>query len=467
MKNYIFYLLLIFFCPVYLFSKNVPEKDAIKIAKIWMKKNYSIEVEIRDIYIEKYNNESSFFVINFVNGGFVIISADDKINPILAYNRSGVFEPEINDTPTKALLTYYKEKIAFVKANKTETNNKKTRGKWNEIMQSSNVTNTNKSVLLTVPSLFETEQSSRWGTWGGYNIMMPDQNADNSCANLAMAQICKFHKFPKQGTGTHSYTQIYNGTTYNWSIDFSKHLYNYDLMPFRLTYCGNGGENCNEGSFDFLPGITTENMQEVSKIIYHIGLGIEKGWFGLPSYTWLDDWASVFVNNLGYKSTFTYWSETEILNRPEDFKSEMRNNLVARLPIFYRVAGHAIVIDGFENDNYFHCAFGRGGFTDGYYYLFNSDADGVHLLIPGSSDLDALTNLEPNYSFPSNVNIFFPIAAGTTKCYQASKNVSFSSIIDGGSSGGANISAYAKEVLLSPGFEIKIGATLYINNEVY
>lgn len=457
-------------CPMSLLSRSIPENDALKVANKWLKREYNKSTEILDTYTETYNNSTSLYIFNFTDGGFVLVSADNKINPILGYSEKGFLKPDSNNVAITALLNNYKIKIDFIKKNKSEKNNKNTLQKWKDLQTGGLLKATLKSTVLNVPSLFETEQTSRWAAWGGYNVMMPNQDASNSCVNLAMAQICKYHKHPKQGTGTNSYTQYYDGATYNWSIDYSQHIYNYDFMPFRLTYCENGEGHplCSDGNWmGFLPGITEENKEEISKLIFHIGLGISKEWFGLPSYTWLDDWALVFEENLNFKSTWSYWSESEILDNPENFKSSMRNNLINKLPIFYRVAGHAIVIDGFENEDYFHCAFGRGGYTDGYYYLFNSDADGVHLIIPGSSDSDAILDLEPDYSFPENLSITSTISLNTTKCYQAINSVSISSIIDGNGSSGANISIYSKEITLGNGFEIKKGATLYINIEDY
>lgn len=467
MKKYISFLSIILILPLFLLSKSIPEKDALKVANKWLKKKYNKNAEILDIYTETYINSTSLYIFNYTNGGFVIVSADDRINPVLGYSETGFLKPDSTNEAITSLLNSYKEKIDFVKNNKSDKNNKNTLKKWNDLFTDSNPEVITKSATLSVPSLFETEQTSRWATWDGYNIVFPGQNGTNSCVPTSMAQICKYHRHPKQGTGTNSY---YVNSHFCY-VDYSQNLYNYDLMPFRLTYCGNGGENCDEGSFNFLPGITTENKIEISKLIYDIGLGVGMQWDDYTSdsgtYGPADLWADVFSAHLGYKSTWTHWTNTEIHANPVAFKTAMKDNLNNGLPIHFRVGNHAIVIDGYEGEMFFHGAYGRGGYTDGYYYLFNSDDDGIHLTLPSSTSYEAILDIEPDFSFPENLDITTTISSNTIKCYQSINSISISSTIEGFGSGGANISIYSKEVVLDAGFEIEKGATLYINNEDY
>jgi len=112
-----------------------------------------------------------------------------------------------------------------------------------------------------VPSLFETNKSSRWAYWQGYNQELP--NGNEICVPLAMAQIIKYYKFPTQGINNNSY--LWNNQLL--SIDFSNQWYNYNNMPFRLTYCAKGTETCNDNSWEIIPGTTDEQISEISRYI--------------------------------------------------------------------------------------------------------------------------------------------------------------------------------------------------------
>lgn len=462
MKKIIFLLILLSNHLIY--SQEVTLQKAILVGKNWLGNKIS-NSNTSDIYIITNNNDTSFYMINFVESGFVIVPYDERINPILAYSSHGHINPDTLDNAFSTLMNSYKTKIEYVKNNKNIKDNKLVKAKWESILNDNLNSSTEKSVC--VPSLFETNHTSRWASWDGYDDMLPGEDGTNICVPLAIAQICKYHKHPKQGEGSNSY-YVNNHYCY---IDYSQHLYNYDLMPFRLTYCGNGENNCDEGSFDFLPGISEEQKQEISKLIYHVGLGVEMHWneytnnsgtYGLPN-----NWATVMSQHLGYKSNWSYWSNSDIDNDPETFKMAMRNSLLNNSPILFRVGGHAIVIDGFENENYFHGSYGRGGYTDGYYYLFLTDDDEIHLPLPAGSLYYAVVDIEPDFDFPQIVNITTPISTNSIKAYQALQLINISSIIDGNGLSGANIAIYAPEVILSPGFEIKKGAELYIKNENY
>lgn len=464
MKKIIFYILFISL-PVIVMSKSVPKEQIVKIANNWAKQKiykYKKKKVNFEIYSKKEKEEDIFYIFNFEEGGFIIISADDRIFPILGYSYNGKFNVNKKNYLENTLLNVYKEQIVNVKKSKTENNN--TKEIWFNLLRGKQLNIFNNPKYSSVPSLFETYKTSRWATWEGYNSVFPNQNGSNICVPLAMSQICKFHRHPKQGQGENSYTTYYNnGISRDWYINYSEHLFNYDLMPFRLTYCGNGTNNCDEGSFDFIPGITEENKNEISNLIFKIGLGVNQGWYGEANREWLTYWAICFSSNLGYEDSWEYWDQTHIYKNVELFKYKLRKNIQNYLPVLFRVRGHAIVIDGYEYDNFFHIANGTGGAMDGYYYLFLTDNDGIHLPMPRREAYDAILNLKPIKDFPNHLIIDTIIQENNVKCFQAKEFIIFKSIIKSNT----NIAGYSKEIFLDKGFEIKKGTKFYINHEEY
>lgn len=461
MKNTI--LLLFFTLIVFgVEAKIVNTTKAVKVAEKWMKINDYGEKEVMNVLIEGDLKDPDFYIINFLDGGFVVVSGDDKANPILAYNNIGFLELEPDTSLTWAIFKSYKEKIRHLKVHKSEEKNVKTKKKWDLILNDTIPKSTRKGAYPDVSPLFETYNTSRWATWQGYEDELPGQDGTNSCVPLSMSQICKFHRFPKQGSGTNSY---YVGSNYCY-IDYDDHIYNYDKMPFRLTYCGNGEENCNEGSFDFLPEITEENKTEISSLIYHIGLGVEMKWNHYTTTSGTSNnpsnWADVFVDNLGYKSTINHWTNSEIYADPSGFKDELRANLNNLQPVHFRTGGHAVVLDGVENDDYFHFAYGRGGYTDGYYFLYTADDDGIHVDLPNGTNYDALTDIEPDYeNLSSDISYGLTISGSTTMAIHTTNSVTISSLIESG----ADVGIYSKNIVLSAGFKIEKGAQVYIKTE--
>lgn len=448
------------------YSEPVSKEKALKISNKWIAKKAAKQAfEISDVFTVMDNSTPTFYIFNYVDGGFVIVSADTKIHPILGYSRTGYLKPDPSNIQLTSWFDSYIERINYVVNNKEDTENTNTLSKWSSI-ENSNPSTALKSGGASVPSLFEGNQTSRWATWDPYDILTPGSDGSNGCVPIAIAQICKYWKHPKQGIGSTSYNQLFEGTTYTHSITHSDHLYNYDLMPFRLTYCGNGEENCDEGSFDIIPGVTSEQINEVAKIFYHSGLAVRKEWWGEPTFGTPSDWAQEMEDHLGFDSNWNYWSTTDISNNPTGFKSTLRTEIDNDRPVLFRYDQHAVVINGYEDDDYFHMAYGRGGFSDAYYYLFTSDADGVHPQVPTTTGFKAATNLKPDCNIPVNTTITSDLSSTSVAAYQASSTISISSTIEGTGSSGANIAFYAEDgITFSSGFEIELGAQLLLNIE--
>lgn len=107
-------------------------------------------------------------------------------------------------------------------------------------------------------------------------------------------------------------------------------------MPFRLTYCGNGQPNCDEGSFDTIPGTTQEEIDEIGKLQYHAGVAVEMDW-GTGTYDSPEDWVSEMEDHFNYLSTWEYYDHYYIANNPEVFKAKLRTELDAGRPVLFNM----------------------------------------------------------------------------------------------------------------------------------
>ncbi len=457
MKNitnyiYIFALMLIFSSLIVKETKaqKIDRETAKSYAKEFMSdlKSRKISVDSIEIKEKKQNNEISYYIINFKKGGYILLSGDRAIAPIIAYSKTGKFIETKRDSFSTYWLSSVEKHIEYQK--------KKKRNSIEKIS-----TNSAKLIFisysgLTIRPLLETAHSSRWANWYPYSIEMPNQVADYGCVPIAMAQIIKYHNYPIQGQG------IYNG------IDFSRQWYNYAGMPFRLTHCGNGQANCNEGNFNIIDGITNEEMHEVSRLIYQCGIVVNTDWTvgtnGPPS-----DWAQALESYFNYSDNWQYLDENYIANNYSSFKKLVRNELINKRPVLFvmyaRHKGHAAVIDGVENSNYFHFTMGRGGADDAYYYLYNIDNDAIHDISPLNYAYSAIIGISPKCSTTINLNL-----DGTTvhsyenKVYEAKETINASNFkIEGNGISGARVSFQAGEgVTLGTNFEVQKGSEVFI-----
>lgn len=463
------------------FADKVPKERAKIVAENWGKNKMGKNSKAK---IEQFNfiqgKDTSLYVFNFDDNGFVLVPSEDNTYPILAYSKTGNFDLTNLSPEMETWLRYYAEMI------KTEKKIERTsiiKEKWEEVESGTFL----KSTMTTVPSLFESTSSSRWASWNPYFSKAPTaqtiyHKGHNGCVPLAMSQIMNYFAFPPLGDGSNSYTISGTslGSTISFTISesFNKFL-NYDLMPFRLTYCGNGQTNCNEGSFSNIPGITQQEIDAVGELQYLAGVSVGTLWLGMRdtannttgTYGAPDEWTDEMVNHFYYDADYSYWNETQIENSPTNFKTQLRNSLNNSLPALFRYSchsngsGHAIVIDGYENNEFFHFCSGRGGFTDGYFYLFPSDNDGTHnpreYIIFGG--LECSMNIHPNCDINSSITLTNTTISGSSELYRASGNISVSNTTI--ASGAKVYFGSLNTISITSNFSIELGAELLINNK--
>jgi len=430
-------------------AQDISKAEAIILVQKFMSQidKEFISKDILSINTKKKETTITYYVINFKNGGYVIVSANTEISPIISYSKSMTFDEQKVDSLTKKWLSGVEKYMAY----------KKKKAK------SENVPTIKRILIpildgLTIPALLEAEQSSRWAVWYPYSIEMPNQNANNACVPLAMAQIIKYHQYPIQGQGS------YNG------VDFSEQWYDYNNMAFRLTYCGNGEPNCNEGSFDILPEITESQMREVSRLIYHCGQTVNTTW-GEGTYGTPGEWTHALETYFNYSSEWQYLNNTYIANNYETFKALLRNELLNKRPILFNFypdigSGHALLIDGVEYDNYFHFAMGQGGDNDAYYYLYNIDENNLYNISPQSGSYHATIGIKPKCTTNSNLVLSnITIDSNENIVYESKDYISISNFnIKGNTSSGARVAFQAGEsITLGTNFEVELGAEVFMN----
>lgn len=301
-------------------------------------------------------NETPAFYIYNMGSSYVIIAADNRINPILGYSTESPFDPE-NLSPAMAdIFSDYADEIASVLQSPEALPNPL----WQQLIQNQAI-NTRNEVM--VPPLL----TSLWNQNSYYNSLCPvDSSGPGNhvyagCVATAMAQAMRYWRYPAQGIGSYSYTCDY-GTL---SADFGNTTYNYALMPDKLT-----------------ASTPSAQLQEVAKLIYHCGVAVDMDYGYDGSGAYLSQSPSAFAQYFGYTSPTTYISKSHYTTA--NWINTIKGQLDALRPVLYRghsdEGGHAFVCDGYDNLNYFHFNWGWGGSNNGYFQL--------SALTPGTHDFN-------------------------------------------------------------------------------
>lgn len=146
-----------------------------------------------EIFLVKTDETNLYYIVNINTNGFVIISAQSIVYPILAYSTKNAFSKTNIPDNVQALLNGYSEQIihAVKSCQKADT---KTEEAWTNLMNNSITKLLETSV---VPLL-----TSYWNQDVPYNEHCPeDENGPGGhvltgCPATAMAQLMYYYRYP-------------------------------------------------------------------------------------------------------------------------------------------------------------------------------------------------------------------------------------------------------------------------------
>ena len=307
-----------------------------------------------------------YYIYN-VENGFVIVSADTRVRPILGYSTEGVFNPADVPFGMQELLDSYTDEIEAIVANVAEPD-AQLQAQWQALMDGSYEPQRGGR---SVSALLDNETGiNNWQQNNGYNYYCP---ADASgpgghcyvgCCALSMGQIIHYWEYPTQGTGSHSY-ECNHSTSLNGqygdygtlSVNFGNTTYNYAIMP----------NNLNSST-------PSNQILAIAKLLYHCGVSIEMWYGNQGSMGFHTDIANALETYFGYDECMTVWKDSY----SGDWANLLKSDLDLGRPIIYCAyaseGGHEFVCDGYDDSDYFHFNMGWGGVYNGYYAIDNLNA---------------------------------------------------------------------------------------------
>ena len=338
-----------------------------------------------------------YYVFNTENG-FVMISGDDNMIPVLAYSTESQFITENLSEHIASFLKGYERMAQFVIDNKVVCVDENTQ-EWKALISGSYQANTKGSVAALLGD-------NKWGQSGAtvngtfkplYNAKCPNKNgqyAVTGCMATVLSQIISYHKYPTKGFGSHSYTPERFGSLYGQqSCNFANTTFDYANMPLQLT-----------------PASTTAQINAVATLMYAAGVGVEMDYGTYESGgsgSGLEEQAArVHSGQYAIKQYFDYPLATIISrNTMGDaaFLNAIKADLDKSLPVAVtgfdanQEGGHIFVCDGYDASNKLHINWGWDGGLNGYYalggftprsgtttYNFNYNNQAMINIIPGN-----------------------------------------------------------------------------------
>lgn len=158
---------------------------------------------------------SAFYVVNYNEGGFLILAADDRVSPILAYSDSGDFKTQDNEIipPVAYWIESQKNQVQSL-INNNQTQSKELKKEWdvlksNEVVQKTSTTSriepTDPKDCPDVTVIKGPLLTTVWGQGDGYNNLLTlncsynyylGYKAPTGCVATSMAQIMRYFQKP-------------------------------------------------------------------------------------------------------------------------------------------------------------------------------------------------------------------------------------------------------------------------------
>ncbi len=339
--------------------------------------------------------------------GFVIVTADDKLTPVIAYSNESYFKNDVNNKTGVANWMVGAGRAIHQFILSGASSNANVLAIWAACLQGPYAPNTRSGTVGPLVSTTWDQQNSYANPPPyQYNFFCPWNSTDQlrcvtGCVATAMGQIMKYWNYPTTGTGSFSYndatSQGYQYTYGVLSANFGATTYNWTQMPVALT-----------------PSTTATQDSAVSLLIYHAGVSVAMDYGdgtqtqgGSGSYMTLYDAGGAPGSNCAQNSYPTYFKYNpntiqgyqyyNQYNSTYNFTStqwldSIKKDINAGRPIQYAGSdtgaggGHSWVCDGYDASNNVHMNWGWGGSDNGFFAITN--------LAPAQTGWDFINNQE-------------------------------------------------------------------------
>ena len=282
----------------------------------------------------------AFYVFNRIdNPGFVIISGDNVMKPILGYSFDNIFT--VDDMPENIVywMNLYKYEVETRRDDLYYYTTPAHEG-WDDITSFAASTRSGSKYIYTVP----------WNQTAPYNNLCPmdastGRRTVTGCVATAFAIVMKYHRWPDMGEGSYYYT--WNNKTIGDIFDYT---YKWDEMP--------------------ASPISVSAAKQIPLVMYHCGIVSEMNYSSSASGAYTRDAVNGMINHMKYdlgtiELTREWFSD-------EDWQTMLKAEIDANRPVIYggsgTSGGHQFVFDGYR-DEYFHVNWGWGGSSDGYFVI--------------------------------------------------------------------------------------------------
>ena len=354
--------------------------------------------------VETFNGDDgtpAYYVVYLEPSGFVIVAADDLVEPIVGFASSGQFDPSGNN-PLGALVSKdLAARLAYARQlspTSPDTNAIKAQAKWQQLDSTGSgpifsplglTILSDVRVAPFIQTTWDQKTAGNVGTTACYNYYTPpygDGNTANypaGCVATAMSQLMQYYQFPSTGVGTASLPITVDGA--GW------------------TYVLHGGDGAGGpyvwSNMPLVPPVTPTDIQcrAIGALLADAGATVNMAYANSSSSSVLLDAKTALVSRFHYSNAIKGFNNK--LNIGAGLMNMINPNLDARYPVLLGIenpsVGHAVVVDGYGYSSstlYHHLNLGWSGVSSAWYSLPVIDTASYTFNLVNSCVYNAYTN---------------------------------------------------------------------------
>ena len=307
------------------------------------------DADVRLVYTgtDHQNSRSLFYVFSRGdNDGCILMSADDRLPAVIGYSDSGSFDESTLPPAMKGMMESWSDQIrGLLDEDETRSYTNDNKGKAIDPLLGDIMWDQGDPYNRKCPSVTQYDQ---WGYESGKGA------AATGCVATALGQIMYHHKWPEVGSGSVSYISKGEDDRLNIDVTFEGTQYQWDKM---------------------LPSISSKSPSEaieaVSTLLYHVGAGF-KSVYGASTGATDVSIAPALTKYFGYDKGVRYLLRDYYT--ASDWNDIIMGELENGRPVAYggltkKWEGHYFVLDGIDENGYYHVNWGWSGLQNGYYLL--------------------------------------------------------------------------------------------------
>ena len=296
------------------------------------------------VRLVEHDGMPAYYVVEYSNGGWAVVSAQTTSQPVIGYNTTGEFAAP----GAMGELLNFNAKMITARALQGVTVE---HADWKRVMQRKPAADRESTPDIAPMITVNLNQNSPYNK---YCPKIDGKNALVGCVAVSMTQAMMVQRYPERPVGKNSY-----------KYQDMKPSIVYDDEP---EYDWDAMYACDQ----------TGNYDEVARLLYHSGVSINMMYSLTFSGAYIEDAAKALVRHFQYDKQRVH-AVARASFKDDAWYDKILTDLINGRVVMYMGAadeagngGHCWNLDGWKKSTQMvHCNWGWGGYGDGYFSLDN------------------------------------------------------------------------------------------------